>query len=160
MVDHSGRSTIVLRDIRPSQCPRAGLGRGGLSNEECADREWLGISKIEYDEKDEIYPHSFVHLLACQVRVTEATMTLSKLRSLKCSPTTMYWPLGAPKVYAAARRKRKSVASENEEKDSEDVEQSILGLRVARNGHLFVTITEDSLTVWQTSVRRECWNID
>ena len=90
-------------------------------------------------------------------------MTLSKLRSLKCLPTKMYWPLGAPKVYAAARRKRKSVASENEEKDSEDVEQkatSILGLRVARNGHLFVTITEDSLTVWQTSVRRECWGID
>ena len=78
----------------------------------------------------------------------------------------MYWPLGAPKVYAAARRKRKSSASENEEKDSEDVEDvkekatSILGLRVARNGHLFVTITENSLTVWQTSVRRECQDID
>ena len=73
----------------------------------------------------------------------------------------MYWPLGAPKVYAAARRKRKNVASENEEE--EDVEEkatSILGLRVARNGHLFVTITENSLTVWQTSVRRECWGID
>ena len=78
----------------------------------------------------------------------------------------MYWPLGAPKVYAAARRKRKSSASENEEKDSEDVEDvkekatSILGLRVARNGHLFVTITKNSLTVWQTSVRRECQDID
>ena len=75
----------------------------------------------------------------------------------------MYWPLGAPKVYAAARRKRKSSVSENEEKDSEDVEEkdiNILGLRVARNGHLFVTITENSLTVWQTSVRRECRDID
>lgn len=66
----------------------------------------------------------------------------------------MYWPLGAPKVYAASRRKRKPPVQENAKKDGEDVDRkltNILGLRVARNGHLFVTITEITLTVWQTS---------
>lgn len=69
----------------------------------------------------------------------------------------MYWPLGAPRVYAAARRKRKASTSEDGEEDGEDVEDkaaNILGLRVARNGLLFVTITETALIVWQTSVRR------
>lgn len=74
----------------------------------------------------------------------------------------MYWPLGAPRVYAESRRKRKSPAFNGEEEDDEDVESKastdILGLRVARNGHLFITITETALTVWQTSVcsRRSC----
>ena len=75
----------------------------------------------------------------------------------------MYWPLGAPKVYAAARRKRKTSISEDGEKDGVDVEEkatNILGLRVARNGHLFVTITETSLTVWQISVCKERRNFD
>ena len=75
----------------------------------------------------------------------------------------MYWPLGAPRVYAATRRKRKPSTSVNGEEDSEDVEEkdtNILGLRVARNGHIFVTITEHTLTVWQTSVRRESHSID
>ena len=75
----------------------------------------------------------------------------------------MYWPLGAPKVYAAARRKRKASGTESGEKDNEDVEEkatNILGLRVARNGHLFVTITETSLTVWQTSVCGQCRSIN
>lgn len=70
----------------------------------------------------------------------------------------MYWPLGAPKVYAATRRKRKISAPGVEEDDREDGEEkatNLLGLRVARNGHLFVTITETTLTVWQTSVRRD-----
>lgn len=66
----------------------------------------------------------------------------------------MYWPLGAPRVYAASRRKRKP--SENsEEKENGETEEAtsrILGLRVARNGHLFITITETALTVWQTAV--------
>lgn len=72
----------------------------------------------------------------------------------------MYWPLGAPRVYAAARRKRKASTLEDGEEDSEDVEDvedkatNILGLRVARNGLLFVTITETTLIVWQTSVCR------
>ena len=66
----------------------------------------------------------------------------------------MYWPLGAPRVYAATRRKRK-VSESNEEKENGETEEAashILGLRVARNGHLFITITETALTVWQTAV--------
>ncbi|KAL9098869.1 MAG: hypothetical protein Q9163_005546 [Psora crenata] len=66
----------------------------------------------------------------------------------------MYWPLGAPRIYAASRRKRRSQATDNEEKETAESEESdgvILDLRVARNGHLFTTITETTLTVWQTS---------
>ena len=66
----------------------------------------------------------------------------------------MYWPLGAPRVYAATRRKRKA-SDNNEEKENSETEEAashILGLRVARNGHLFITITETALTVWQTAV--------
>ena len=66
----------------------------------------------------------------------------------------MYWPLGAPRVYAASRRKRKS-SDNSEEKENGETEEAasrILGLRVARNGHLFITITETALTVWQTAV--------
>ncbi len=73
----------------------------------------------------------------------------------------MYWPLGAPRVYAASRRKRKAPASNDKDEESEDVEEgaatNILGLRIARNGHLLVTITETALTVWQTSVRVICY---
>ena len=66
----------------------------------------------------------------------------------------MYWPLGAPRVYAASRRKRKP-SDNSEEKENGETEEAasrILGLRVARNGHLFITITETALTVWQTAV--------
>ena len=66
----------------------------------------------------------------------------------------MYWPLGAPRVYAASRRKRKP-SDNNEGKENGETEEAashILGLRVARNGHLFITITETTLTVWQTAV--------
>ncbi|KAL6717855.1 WD40 repeat protein [Lecanora helva] len=67
----------------------------------------------------------------------------------------MYWPLGAPRVYAASRRRRKPPVESNEEKsdvDSEGTEaRNILGLKVARHGHLFITITRTALTVWQTS---------
>ncbi len=96
----------------------------------------------------------------CQVRVTaDRDLNVSKARFPQLSSNqAMYWPLGAPRVYAATRRKRKPPTTEYEEEDSEDVEEkatNILGLRVARNGHLFVTITETTLTVWQTSVRRD-----
>lgn len=67
----------------------------------------------------------------------------------------MYWPLGAPRVYAASRKKRKP-SDNSEEKENGEAEEAasrILGLRVARNGHLFITITETALTVWQTAVR-------
>lgn len=67
-------------------------------------------------------------------------------------------------MYAASRRKRKAPAAADEEKEAEDVEEgeatNMLGLRVARNGHLFVTITETALTVWQTSVRDTCFCVD
>ena len=66
----------------------------------------------------------------------------------------MYWPLGAPRVYAATRRKRKA-SDNNEEKEKGETEEEashILGLRVARNGHLFITITKTALIVWQTAV--------
>ena len=70
----------------------------------------------------------------------------------------MYWPLGAPRVYAASRRRRKPPISYEEGGDVDNVEEAgsakIIGLQVARNGHLFVTITETALFVWQTSV---CW---
>jgi len=66
----------------------------------------------------------------------------------------MYWPLGAPRVYAASRRKRKTATPDSNEKEDDEDKTSIniLGLRVARHGHLFVTITDTELTVWQTSV--------
>ena len=69
----------------------------------------------------------------------------------------MYWPLGAPKVYAAARRRRKlskdGSDSEEDEQNAESPSEAILGLRVARNGHLFATITTATLNVWHASVR-------
>jgi len=68
----------------------------------------------------------------------------------------MYWPLGAPRVYAASRRRRKTAVRLNDDtEDGEEDEQAssaILGLRVSRNGLLFATITRTTLTVWQTSV--------
>jgi hypothetical protein len=74
----------------------------------------------------------------------------------------MYWPLGAPRVYAASRRKRKppEIAEETEKGDLEAAAEDIRGLRVARNSHLFVTITETALTVWQTAVGGNPWDID
>lgn len=90
---------------------------------------------------------------------TGAALDISPAQAPQRPPDqAMYWPLGAPRVYAATRRKRKSSTPEFDEEDSEDVEEkdtNILGLRVARNGHLFVTITKTALTVWQTSVRRD-----
>ena len=73
----------------------------------------------------------------------------------------MYWPLGEPRVYAAAKRRRKdSDANENDGEGGDEDEKEVIdnnptaliGLRVARNGHLFATITKTALTIWQTSV--------
>lgn len=75
-----------------------------------------------------------------------------------CFNAAMYWPLGAPRVYAASRRRRKDLPGSKEADEDGDSEEkaasAILGLRVSRNGHLFVTITKTALTIWQTSVRR------
>lgn len=70
----------------------------------------------------------------------------------------MYWPLGAPRIYAASRRRRRPYDDgDKEEVNSERPEsdrENILGLRISRSGRLFTTITESSLSVWQTSVWR------
>lgn len=76
----------------------------------------------------------------------------------------MYWPLGAPRVYAATkgRRKKSSNSADNIEDEEEKAEQTkanedaaILGLRVSRNGQFFATITSTTLLIWQTSVGQE-----
>lgn len=68
----------------------------------------------------------------------------------------MYWPLGAPKIYAAHRRKRKAHDDDDRaDDDSEGEEQSdeaLTGLQVSRHGRRFTTITETALSVWQVSV--------
>ena len=75
----------------------------------------------------------------------------------------MYWSLGAPRVYAASKNKKKTAdAGENDHEDISDGDEpldsndpnpaALLGLRVSRNGHLFTTITATTLTVWQTLV--------
>lgn len=68
----------------------------------------------------------------------------------------MYWPLGAPRVYTVNKlRKTSALASDGDQSSNESVveDKVIRGLQVSRNGHLFATITETSLTIWQTSVR-------
>ena len=72
----------------------------------------------------------------------------------------MYWPLGTPRVYAAAKHRRKPVDTKGEDDDEDDDDNdprdetstALLGLRVSRNGQLFATITASTLTVWQSSV--------
>lgn len=70
----------------------------------------------------------------------------------------MYWPLGAPRVYAASRRRRKhapsGLASGDGDIGDEEGSEAILGLRVSRNGLLIAVISETTLTLWQTNVRR------
>lgn len=66
----------------------------------------------------------------------------------------MYWPLGVPRIYAAATKRRKVNGGDDYENEaSENQPSALLGLRVSRNGHLFATITTTTMTVWQTSVR-------
>ena len=68
----------------------------------------------------------------------------------------MYWPLGAPRIYSTARRRRKEPSAVSNGGEAEgaaiDPAEVILGLTVARNGHLLVTITESSIYVWQATV--------
>jgi RAB6A-GEF complex partner protein 1 len=115
----------------------------------------------------------------------------------------MYWPIGAPRLYAAgkqdlvhAEHNENGIAVETTiqsqgdqtEKNSstapiapprettstqlrkasrrptllrnvnsggafeDDLSGEIVGMRLSRNGHLFVTITSTTLTVWQTKV--------
>ena len=104
----------------------------------------------------------------------------------------MYWPIGAPKTYAASKhviaaRSTRLVASNDgldttggtkqddgpldtgaEEKQSSlhgqgspaesspgsgsSGSQDIVDVKIARGGHIFASITDSSLTVWQTKV--------
>ena len=75
----------------------------------------------------------------------------------------MYWPLGAPRIYAATKHRRKPIKAaggNDEDVDDDDDDEgtqnenpsALLGIRVSRNGHLFATITANALAIWQTFV--------
>lgn len=88
----------------------------------------------------------------------------------------MYWPNGVPRVYAvngpgippALSDEDRAVDHENEsspeQKESIDhgdgpgsktklwADEPIGGLCVSRSGHLFATMTDSSIAVWQTKV--------
>ena len=69
----------------------------------------------------------------------------------------MYWPLGAPRVYVVNKSLQKFTQGPEEEEpqhDSIPEEATILGLQLCRTGHLFGTITQSGLTIWQTTVRQ------
>jgi hypothetical protein len=68
----------------------------------------------------------------------------------------MYWPLGAPQVFAApAKRDTLDHYKEDDGQNhvsTTDNETALLGLCVSRNGYLFATISATTLYIWQTSV--------
>lgn len=87
----------------------------------------------------------------------------------------MYWPNGVPRVYAvngpniptsplSDLKESQSETSEDEQRREEVPEglekdephpwadEPINGLCVSRGGHLFATMTESSMTIWQTKV--------
>ena len=91
----------------------------------------------------------------------------------------MYWPNGVPRVYAVngpgipsalsgndGAIDHESVAEQKESVDHADegsgskpgswAGESINGLCVSRSGHLFATMTESSIAIWQTKVCE--WN--
>jgi RAB6A-GEF complex partner protein 1 len=112
----------------------------------------------------------------------------------------MYWPIGAPRLYAAGKLDlghaetnesditvesttdkiitAKETTSTHTRKASrrptllrnansggaygDDLSGEIVGMKLSRNGHLFVTITATTLTVWQTKVSlfiNESWDV-
>ena len=103
---------------------------------------------------------------------------MSSLPSLSPSPPNraMYWPNGVPRVYAvngpgippapsdedrAVDPESSSSPEKNEAADHTDgpgskpgswADEPINGLCVSRSGHLFATMTESSIAVWQTKV--------
>lgn len=77
--------------------------------------------------------------------------------SIVLQSCAMYWPVGAPRVYAASKLRKKSseTGGSNGVSEAESNEQdavALLGLRASRHGHLFATITATALTIWHTSV--------
>jgi hypothetical protein len=93
----------------------------------------------------------------------------------------MYWPNGVPRVYAINGPRIPVSRSDDEgdiDREEEPAEQSrplnqhnepaqssaessqwadeaIRGLCVSRNGHMFATMTDSSISVWQTRVRED-----
>lgn len=90
----------------------------------------------------------------------------------------MYWPNGVPRVYAvngpgipfsisgedeelraqSSRSNDDSIESHGRRqslsaKPAKWADEAIKGLCVARSGHLFATMTDSSIAVWQTRVR-------
>ncbi|MCJ1388668.1 hypothetical protein MMC18_001517 [Xylographa bjoerkii] len=66
----------------------------------------------------------------------------------------MYWPLGAPRVYAARKVSPTAPPGNGQGGTQEDEEEkfsALLGLQVSRDGQHFATITATSLNIWQTS---------
>ena len=70
----------------------------------------------------------------------------------------MYWPLGTPRTYVVPKRPE-FPADDSDDEDQEPasppmpLDETILGLRVSRNGQIMATITATTLDIWQTSVR-------
>jgi hypothetical protein len=70
----------------------------------------------------------------------------------------MYWPLSAPRVFAAPPKPKappdegESAAAGEYEEIQEDT--AIIGLQTSRTGQLFATITATTLDIWQVSVRK------
>ena len=67
----------------------------------------------------------------------------------------MYWPLGAPRVFAAPKKRTSPTSNEDSSQSQDDQTEedpALLGLRVSRNGQLFATITKTALHIWQTAV--------
>ena len=70
----------------------------------------------------------------------------------------MYWPLGAPQIYAAPPRELKlRPGHDNEEKEEKKNKDAatIQDFMVSRSGHLLATITQTTMSIWQTSVRNQ-----
>ncbi|MCJ1308115.1 hypothetical protein MMC25_001767 [Agyrium rufum] len=64
----------------------------------------------------------------------------------------MYWPVNAPRVYTAVkRRKRQANNASTESSSAQLADDKIIDVQVTRNGHLFATISRTALTIWQTA---------
>ena len=70
----------------------------------------------------------------------------------------MYWPLGAPRIFAAPPRPKSPKPDETEislsekEDEEDDRDKALLGLQASRSGQVFATITSKTLDIWQTTV--------
>ena len=72
----------------------------------------------------------------------------------------MYWPLGVPRIYAAAgshgsHAENGDVEDDQKEKAKKKDASTLLSIRISRSGHLFATISADTLMIWQTLVSED-----